>query len=37
LFGPATRRALREFQNDQGMVADGFPDAATIQALLQAN
>jgi membrane-bound lytic murein transglycosylase B len=37
LFGPATRRALREFQNDQGMVADGFPDAATIQALLQAD
>lgn len=37
LFGPATRRALREFQKNQGMVADGFPDAATIQALLQAD
>ncbi|MEP5763810.1 MAG: lytic murein transglycosylase [Halieaceae bacterium] len=33
IFGPATRAALSAFQADAGMVADGFPDAASLQSL----
>lgn len=29
LLGPATRAALRRFQADNDMIADGYPDAAT--------
>lgn len=32
-FGPATRAALREFQRDHGLVADGYPDPAVLEAL----
>jgi membrane-bound lytic murein transglycosylase B len=33
IFGPGTRRALSEFQQDAGLTADGFPDAATLRRL----
>lgn len=33
VFGPATRRAVREFQQAQGLPADGFPDLAVFEAL----
>ena len=33
LFGPATRLALSEFQYANGMVADGFPDSASLSRL----
>lgn len=33
VLGPATRTALRAFQKDAGIVADGYPDRATLQAL----
>ena len=33
LFGPATRLALSEFQHANGMVADGFPDPASLNRL----
>lgn len=33
IFGPATRRALGEFQQMQGLIADGFPDAKILQLL----
>jgi len=29
LLGPATRAALRRFQSDNDIIADGYPDAAT--------
>lgn len=31
LFGSNTRRAVRRFQADQGLVADGFPTAALLE------
>ncbi len=33
IFGPGTRRALSEFQADQKMIADGFPDKKTLSLL----
>lgn len=33
IFGPATRRALGEFQQQHGLIADGFPDLKTINLL----
>ena len=33
IFGPGTRRALSEFQHQQGMVADGFANKAVLQLL----
>jgi len=36
IIGPATRSALRAFQKSQGMIADGYPDSATLRALTAA-
>ncbi|MEQ9462368.1 MAG: lytic murein transglycosylase [Haliea sp.] len=36
IFGSGTRAALSEFQRSKGMVADGYPDAASIEGLEQA-
>jgi membrane-bound lytic murein transglycosylase B len=33
VMGPATRSALRAFQKSAGMIADGYPDPATLSAL----
>lgn len=33
IFGPATRRALGEFQQKHGLIADGFPGTAVLQLL----
>jgi membrane-bound lytic murein transglycosylase B len=33
VIGPATRSALRAFQQSAGMVPDGYPDSATLTAL----
>ena len=33
IIGPATRSALRAFQKSKGMIADGYPDSVTLQAL----
>jgi len=33
ILGPATRRAIGEFQDKQGMVADGFPSAEVLGLL----
>lgn len=33
ILGPATRRALSQFQQQQGMVADGFASAEVLNAL----
>ncbi len=33
ILGPATRRALRAFQMNNGLVADGYPDPDTLAAL----
>lgn len=33
IFGPATRRGLSEFQQKNGMIADGFADAGTLKKL----
>lgn len=33
IIGPGTRRAISRFQKDAGLVPDGFPDGATIDAL----
>lgn len=33
VLGPATRRALRAFQADAGLIADGYPDDAVFAAL----
>lgn len=33
IFGPGTRRALSEFQHQQGMIADGFPNRKTLDLL----
>jgi membrane-bound lytic murein transglycosylase B len=33
IFGPATRRALGEYQQKNGMIADGFADTNTLQKL----
>lgn len=35
LAGPNTRRALREYQRSQGLVADGYPTFALLQAMQQ--
>ncbi|MDX1626215.1 MAG: lytic murein transglycosylase, partial [Wenzhouxiangellaceae bacterium] len=32
-IGPATRSALRAFQHEAGLVADGYPDSGTLAAL----
>lgn len=37
IIGPGTRRAISRFQQDTGMVPDGFPDPATIEALRTAD
>ena len=36
IFGSGTRAALSEFQRSKGMVADGYPDADSIEGLQQA-
>ena len=33
ILGPATRRAIGEFQHQQGMIADGFPGAQVLGLL----
>ena len=33
IFGSGTRRALRQFQEDAGLTADGFPDQETLRRL----
>ena len=33
IIGPAMRSALRAFQKSAGMIADGYPDSATLLAL----
>ncbi len=33
ILGPVTRNALRQFQLQQGLVADGFPDSSTFASL----
>jgi membrane-bound lytic murein transglycosylase B len=33
IFGPGTRRALSEFQQQQGMIADGFPSQQVLNLL----
>ncbi len=33
IFGPGTRRALSEFQHQQGLIADGFPNRKTLDLL----
>jgi membrane-bound lytic murein transglycosylase B len=33
ILGPGTRRSLSRFQQDQGLVPDGFPGPATLEAL----
>ena len=33
ILGPATRRAISEFQHDQGIVADGFPGREVLALL----
>lgn len=33
IMGPATRAALSEFQRDQGLIADGFPNQQSLQGL----
>ena len=33
LMGPNTRRAIGQFQKRSGLIADGYPDAATLAAL----
>ena len=33
IFGPASRRALSEFQHQQGLIADGFPNRAVLTLL----
>lgn len=33
IFGPASRRALSQYQHQQGMVADGFPGAEVLKRL----
>ena len=36
IFGPMTRAALRAFQLDHGLIADGYPDEHTLVALAEA-
>jgi membrane-bound lytic murein transglycosylase B len=33
ILGPGTRRAISEFQHQQGMIADGFPDQKVLDLL----
>ncbi len=33
ILGPATRKALREYQHQNGLVADGYPDSTTFAKL----
>jgi membrane-bound lytic murein transglycosylase B len=33
IFGPGTRRAISEFQHEQGMIADGFPNKHILDLL----
>lgn len=33
IFGPATRRALSEFQQQQGLIADGFPSRELLNLI----
>jgi membrane-bound lytic murein transglycosylase B len=33
ILGPGTRRAISEFQHQQGMIADGFPSRKVIGLL----
>jgi membrane-bound lytic murein transglycosylase B len=35
-FGPATRKALQQFQRSEGLVADGYPTPALLTRLQQA-
>ena len=34
IMGPATREGIRQFQADNGLVADGFPSPTTIESVL---
>ena len=36
ILGPMTRAALRDFQREQGLIADGYPDSRTRARLLGA-
>ncbi|MGY6553431.1 MAG: lytic murein transglycosylase [Wenzhouxiangella sp.] len=36
VLGPVTRGALRQFQLDRGLIADGYPDERTRAALVEA-
>ncbi len=36
IIGPATRRALRQFQSDRDQIADGHVDAASVAAVREA-
>ena len=33
IYGPATRKGIRDFQSKSGQIADGFPDEAVFEAL----
>ncbi len=35
ILGPATRRAIQDYQHSQGLIADGFPDHALFALLNQ--
>ena len=36
MFGPVTRRALSQFQQTKGMIADGYLDRQALQAVRKA-
>jgi membrane-bound lytic murein transglycosylase B len=36
ILGPATRKGVREFQMNVGLIADGYPSIETVEAAKQA-